>query len=46
MPSSPHSNSKPDPVYEDLQLEANPAYGAAGTAMAVNEEVNYETCYQ
>ena len=46
MASSPHSKAKPVPVYEDPQLEANPAYGAAGTAMVVNEEVNYETCYQ
>ena len=45
MASSPHTNSKPDPVYEDLQLEANPAYGAAGMAMVVNEEENVEEDY-
>ena len=47
MPSSPlNANSKPDPVYEDPQLEANPAYGAAGMAMVANEEEDYETCLQ
>ena len=47
LPSScVHSNSKPDPVYEDPQLEANPAYGVAGMAMVVNEEEIYETCLQ
>ena len=44
MASSPHTNSKSDPVYADPQLHANPAYVAAGTAMVVNEEENYETC--
>ena len=46
MASSPHSNSKPDPVYAGPQLEANRAYGAAGMAMVANEEENYETCLQ
>ena len=46
MPSSPlHSISKPDPVYEDPQLEANPAYVAAGMAMVVNEEENVQEDY-
>ena len=43
------SNRKPAAakVYEDPQLQDNPAYGTA-SAIAANEkgEVTYETCFQ
>ena len=42
LPFSPlHANSKPDPVYEDPQLQANPAYEATGTARVLNVEEDY-----
>ena len=42
LPFSPlHASSKPDPVYEDPQLQANTAYGVAGTAKVVNVEEDY-----
>ena len=47
MPSSPlHATNKSDPLYEDPQLQANPAYGAAVKANVVNEEENYEPYFQ
>ena len=40
------TNSKSDPVYEDPQLQANPAYGAVGAAKVLKEEEKYETYFQ
>ena len=40
------TNSNSDPVYEDPQLQANPAYGAVGTVKVAKEEEKYEICFQ
>ena len=40
------TSSNSDPVYEDPQLQANPAYGAVGTAKVAKEEEKYEICFQ
>ena len=39
-------NSHSDPLYEDPQLQANPAYGEVGTVKVVKEGENYETYFQ
>ena len=38
--------SKPDAVYEDPQLQDNPAYGTGGSVKVVKGEEDYETCIQ
>ena len=47
LPCSPqHATNKSVPLYEDPQLQANPAYGTAVKGNVVNEEENYEPYFQ
>ena len=40
------TNSHSDPLYEDPQLQANPAYGEVGTVKTVKGEEKYINFFQ